>query len=86
MKATIRMINKDRFPNTRVVAAWCNYPGGTTGGTCPSTQSWPCENCDHCMVTISDGFNNPVVKTDWEITQKRWRYFVNKGKVYGIGY
>ena len=53
MRATIKINNKDRFPHTRVVAAWCNHPG-RTDGNCPDSASWPCETCDHCMATVVD--------------------------------
>ena len=79
MKTTIKIINKDRFPNTVVTRAWCNYPGGTSDGNCPDNRSWPCETCDHCMATISDG-NNPVVKPEWEIARKRWWYRVKSNE------
>ena len=80
MRATIMLHKKDRFPNTWVVAAWCNYPG-RSDGTCPDNRNWPCETCGHALATVSDG-NNPVVKPDWEISRNRWRYFANKGKVF----
>ena len=83
MRATVKIENKDKFPGTVVTRAWCTYPGGTSDGNCPDNRNWPCETCDHCMATISDG-NNPTIKTNMEIARNRWRYFVNKGKVYGI--